>query len=174
MHAHYHTGSGTTGSENANHTHAGSGNTGTVSADHTHSGTTAGDSPDHTHGVVGSTDTHAGHQHDITGSNITNTAATGGNSRIQWSGSYLSGLGGAHAHSIAITSYGASARHTHTFTTGGISANHTHAYSFTTGIESVVHAHGYSFTTDAMSGTWGNSQNIPPALITNYIIFTGV
>jgi hypothetical protein len=62
--------------------------------------------PWHAHGVRD-----LGHQHDIVGTNVTTTTATGGNSRISWQGSFKSGVGYA---AMQMDGAGANAAHGHT------------------------------------------------------------
>jgi len=134
---------------NAAHDHLVSGSTGGHSVDHSHvtSGSTGGHSVDHSHGF-----------NDYYEAQFNN-----GNQLAK--GTFWGRL----SHGGATTpnnTFGASADHSHYLSlgSGGVSANHTHAMSFQSGGKAL------SGTTGAHNQLSGVSQNMPPVLVTNYII----
>ncbi len=117
---------------------------------HTHSGTTSAQNVNHTHDWSGTSSTES----------ATHTHTTS-------SGQGLRGFDGVHAD----ISYGGSGSSLSFWpVTGTESATHTHTVSGTTGNESAVHTH--TVTTDGGTGGGLLHTNMPPALITNYIIKT--
>jgi microcystin-dependent protein len=123
-------------------THTHTGTTGNQSADHSHSGTTGTVSADHTHGVNGNQ----------FGTQVVGiSSGAGGNFGVWADAGGNFGFRGNHGHSTG----GISANHTHGFTTGGVSANHTH-----------------SFTSATHNQSAGSGQNMPPFVVSNYIIKT--
>lgn len=105
-------------------------------------GTTGNDNTDHAHSGTTGTDS-PDHAHQYDGQYDPNVAQGGPKAGL----GYLGGYYGRYTQ-------GASARHTHSFTTGGRSAFHQHS----------VGGHDQSTT--------GYSANMPPTIITNYIIKT--
>ena len=149
----------------AAHQHPINGNTGTESADHTHwvAGRSGNDTVNHTHYISGWTDVAGDHMHTTNSfysggaSGSTNFSAA---SPVQNKSARGTDNAGSHQHSINFASGTVSAWHQHdiAFSSGGISATHTHALSFMSG--------------DNAGG--GEAHPIvPPALVANYIIFTG-
>jgi microcystin-dependent protein len=197
--SHTHTGTtASSGSHNhttsvdGDHTHTFSGTSSTESAGHTHrvSGTTSGHSSDHTHAIsITSQGQSTSHTHAMTTNRLfkafTAGASTSDTFLADDAGSDNIGTTGAassdHTHLVSGTSAGASADHTHTYSTtsGGVSATHTHTYSGSTSGVSATHthtissdgAHTHTITTDATGGG-GAHNNVPPALVVNFIIRT--
>jgi microcystin-dependent protein len=145
--------------------------TGTESADHTHSGTTGNQSASHTHSGSSLTAALAGaHQHTI--SVFTGTGEDdAGNGGVTLEGSAVTSSAGDHTHAVTGSTGTQSASHTHSFTTGGKSATHTHSVA--------SHAHTASFAGTplgthqhavAAQGGDGAHNNMPPYLVTNFII----
>jgi microcystin-dependent protein len=173
--AHYHEmGAGAT----LNITASGSGTSGTQSADHTHSGTTGTQNQDHSHS--GTTTVGGRHTHS-TAETATADSGSGDIDNIRLTG----GTGAARVVSIGNTTTDSSA-HAHSFTTGGVSANHDHAFS--TGGVSANHTHSIPTHTHAAGnfsgaiglvtgGVHGNDNqasgpSTQPYLVLNYIIKT--
>jgi microcystin-dependent protein len=190
-------GSATTATESNGHTH--SGTSGQESGDHLHSGTTLVESNTHTHGGttgVESNDhehtatvTDPGHTHTAS---TTGQVATGGgsgddggagnstpagtvtvNSSTTGITVAISGRNVTHTHNF--TSGNNSASHTHDFVTGGVSGAHTH--DITTGTVSATHTHTVTVNSTGTSGSTGSGTAktyMPPALVLQFIIYTGV
>jgi microcystin-dependent protein len=113
-------------------------------AAHSHAGTTNSGGVDHVH--TGTTN--------VQSANHTHAQATPTTTNGQFSGPGAIGWGGTYPNNSTQTG-NESATHTHDFTTSGATSfNHTH--TFTTG----------------SSGTNASHTNMPPALITNYVIKT--
>lgn len=133
------------------HTHTG---TTAAGGTHTHGGTTDGGGVDHTH--TGTTDSGGSHSHTVSG------GVYGGNNNAVQFGAQSGVFAPTGPTLVAIDSGGA---HTHTFTTNTASAvSHTH--TFTTGSGG---SHTHTFTSDA-TGSGNAHNNMPPALICNFII----
>jgi microcystin-dependent protein len=177
---HSHTGTTDSG---GSHTHTGTSDSGGA---HTHTGTTASDGA-HTHTYNEFDDNaNAGaqgggtFQAQIAGNNASTNTGSGGSHTH----TFTSDSGGSHSHTFTTDSGGS---HTHTFTTG-TQADHTHSVSGTTGsggshthtissggshthtlTTSTDGAHTHTFTSDATGGG-GAHNNMPPAIMLNYII----
>jgi microcystin-dependent protein len=195
-----HTHTGTTGSSGAHthtalsdgaHTHPVSGTTAGANSDHTHTvaGTTSGHSVDHSHAVsITSGGQSQTHTHNLTTNrlfkNFTAGASTTDTFLADDAGTDSIGTSGNasvdHTHLVSGNTGGVSADHTHTYsaTTGGVSADHTHTFS-TTASSNGAHTHStssdgshtHTFTSDTTGGG-GAHNNIPPALVLNFIIRT--
>jgi microcystin-dependent protein len=148
---HYHdmTGAGSTLTTNIGHTHTGSyAVSGSVTVNaynlaHSHGGSTGNDSPDHTHGVIGSTATDGSHNHLMPTSRGSATNSVSGKvdkndgDTVSNTGTTDTGTNSStHSHAISFTSQGANQRHTHTFSTNsttmavaGNSLDHSHTTS---------------------------------------------
>lgn len=144
----------------AAHTHSGGANTGNESAGHTHTGLTGLENQNHTHYISGYTDTVGDHVHNTNqfytggGAGSTNYSAA---SPVANKNTRPTDGAGAHNHTINFASGTVSANHNHYFTTDGMSASHFHYVSLTTDSQGGGQAHPI----------------VPPALVANYIIFTG-
>lgn len=163
-------------SETPSHTHTGTSDsggshshTGTTDSEsaHTHAGTTDATTASHTHTYSGTTDSGGvDHAHLYSQALYAGLAAAGGIGPYSTTAG-AAATGGAtgylHTHTYSGTTASGGASHTHTFTTGAGSA---HTHTFTT---STASAHTHTFTT-AATGGGGAHNNMPPALICNFIV----
>jgi len=87
---------------------------------------------------------------------------------------------GDHAHnyySSNVNDGGGGSQYNNTATLSALDTTTTnggHNHTMTTGGRSAYHQHDYSFTTSDASVTGGNTGNIPPAAVTNWVIYAGV